>query len=114
MEGKCHELLEQKMCKEIEMIESRYQANPAMEMSVQDLDKLDKLYHTLKSKKTYDAMVEAEEYAMDGMSGMRGRDMATGRYISRDGGQSYSDGYSRGYSEAMNQMRGGNMYPPRY
>ena len=37
-----------------------------------------------------------------GMSGSRGRG-ANGRYISRDGGMSYADGYSRGYSEGMRQ-----------
>jgi hypothetical protein len=42
-----------------------------------------------------------EEY---GMSGRRGRSPSTGRYISMDGGNSYADGYSRGYSEAMSQM----------
>ena len=122
MEGmKKHELLEQKMCKEIELIESKYQNNPG-EMSIQDVEKLDKLYHTLKSMATYNAMKEAEEYEMDCMSGRRGS-CADGRYVSRDSGESYSDGYDRGYSEAMNQMRNmgnnsGNyphmMHYPRY
>lgn len=47
----------------------------------------------------------------EGMSGRRGR-AANGRYISRDGGNSYADGYSRGYSEAM--MQSGHWPPDRY
>ena len=38
----------------------------------------------------------------ESMSGRRGRAM-NGRYVSRDGGNSYSEGFSRGYSEAMRQ-----------
>lgn len=114
MEMKCHEILEHKMCKELEMIQAKYAQNPAQEMSIQDLEKVDKLYHALKSMATYTAMKEAEEYEDDGFSGevgnsgYRGRSAVTGRYVSRDTGsfrnQSYSDGYSHGYSEAMNQM----------
>ena len=108
MEGmKSHELLEQKLCKEIELIESKYQNN-AGEMSIQDVEKLDKLYHTLKSMATYNAMKEAEDYGEGNMSGRRGRG-ADGRYVS------YSDGYDRGYSEGMRQS--GHyppMYPPRW
>lgn len=119
MDNKCHEVLEQKMCKELELIQAKYASNPAQEMSVQDLEKVDKLYHALKSMATYTAMKEAEEYEQDGWSsdvgngaggnsGRRGRSSVTGRYVSRDGGASYSEGYSQGYSEAMNQMNGGN------
>lgn len=123
MEDKNHELLERKLCKEIEIIESKYM-NGAAEMTVQDIEKLDKIYHTLKSMATYNAMKEAEEYEQEGVSGARmtysgrrGRG-ADGRYVSRDTGESYADGYSRGYSEAMNQMQGGGNggssghYPP--
>ena len=120
MEAK-HDILEQKLCREIEILEQKYQ-NMAGEMSVQDVDKLDKLYHTLKSKATYDARKEAEEYEEyeGGMSGRRGCG-ANGRYVSResrasDSRASYEDGYSRGYSEAMSQMDGNSghypMYPP--
>ena len=73
-------------------------------MSIQDLEKIDKLYHALKSKATYEAMKEAEEYEEGGFSGRRGRSPSTGRYVSRDSGRSYADGYSQGYSEAMDQM----------
>lgn len=56
--------------------------------------------------------MHGEEWTDDeaGMSGRRGRGM-NGRYVSRDGG-SYADGYSRGYSEAMNQQSGHWPMPP--
>lgn len=104
------ESLEKSMCKELEAIEQKMKAGT--EMSVQDLDKVDKLTHAMKSLATYKAMKEAEEYGYSeegGMSGRRGRSPVTGRYVSRDGGNSYADGYSRGYSEAMAQMNS-----PRY
>ena len=110
MEMKNHNILEQKLCKEIELIENKYQNN-AGEMAIQDVEKLDKLYHTLKSMATYNAMKEAEEYGEGGMSGRRGRG-SDGRYVSRDSGESYSDGYERGYSEAMNHS--GHRYPMGY
>lgn len=120
MEDKQYEILEQKMCKELEMIEAKYRQNPRSDMDVQDLEKVDKLVHALKSLSTYKAMKEAEEYGEEGFSGYsgeggnsgrRGRSPVTGRYVSRDGGASFADGYSRGYSEAMSQMsqaQGGN------
>lgn len=59
----------------------------------------------------------AEEWGEEpGMSGRRGRG-ANGRYVSMYGGNSgaYADGYSRGYSEAMNQQSGHRMpYPEHY
>lgn len=94
------EALEKEMCKELEAIEQKMKAGT--EMSIQDLDRVDKLTHAMKSLATYKAMKEAEEYEMDGMSGRRGRAM-NGRFVSRDGGSSYAEGYSQGYSEAMAQ-----------
>ena len=121
MDWKCHEILEQKMCKEVEMIEAKYAQNPSAEMSTQDLDRLNKLYHTLKSQATWTAMKDAEDYMeekdygnnQNGMSGRRGR-AANGRYISRESANSYADGYSQGYSEAMNQMNGNSGHYPVY
>ena len=99
------EMLEKAMCKELETIERKLEGG--QEMSIQDLEKADKLAHAMKSLATYKAMKEAEEYESEGMSGRRGRGM-DGRYISKSpagmNSQSYADGYSRGYSEAMNQM----------
>lgn len=107
MEVNKHEVLEQKMCKELEILEDKYRSGE--QMSMQDLEKIDKLYHALKSMATYNAMKEAEEYEADGFSGRRGRSSVTGRYVSRDDGTSYADGYSQGYSEAISQM-----HPPRF
>lgn len=107
------EILEKKMCMELEAIEQKLQGGA--EMSIQDLDKADKLAHAMKSLATYKAMKEAEEYEMEegGMSGRRGRAMNV-RYVSRDGGSSYADGYSRGYSEAMAQSGHYPMMPEHY
>lgn len=79
------ESLEKAMCKELEAIEQKVKGGA--EMTVQDLDKADKLAHALKSLAAYRAMHESEMY---GMSGARGRD---GRYMSRDMGPGYSGHY---------------------
>ena len=116
---KC-DILEQKMCKELKALEDKYLSSQT-ELAIQDLEKIDKLYHALKSMATYNAMKEAEEYNGEdnGMSGRRGRDPVTGRYMSMSGDpmespqQSYAEGYSRGYSEG--QMSGHYpMYHPPY
>lgn len=57
-------------------------------------------------------MYGEEEYP--GMSGRRGRSPMTGRYVSRDGGNSYADGYSQGYSEGMRQSGHWMPMPDRY
>lgn len=96
------EVLEKKMCMELEAIEQKLQAGA--EMTETDLKRADMLAHAMKSLATYTAMKEydEEDYSGGDISGRRGRGM-NGRYVSRDGGSSYADGYSRGYSEAMNQ-----------
>lgn len=94
------EALEKEMCKELEAIEQKMKSGT--EMSETDLKRVDMLTHAMKSLATYKAMKEAEEYDMEGYSGRRGRAM-NGRFVSRDGGSSYADGYSRGYAEAMQQ-----------
>ena len=110
MEVKTHEILEQRMCKELDILKEKYR-NSSTEMSMQDLEKLDKLYHTLKSKATYEAMMEAKEYPqMDGYSGRRGRNPVNGQYISRTE-DAYAEGYAKGFSEGMNQHTSGH-YPP--
>ena len=45
--GKHYENLEEAMCKELEMLDKKYGAESA-EMTVQDVEKADKLYHALK------------------------------------------------------------------
>ena len=91
---KRYEHLEQAMCKELDKLDKKYQ-NDVPEMSVQDVEKIDVLYHALKSAETYYAMKDAEEWEDDdsrsgrnyGRGGdrsyRRGRD-SMGRYTSRD------------------------------
>ena len=93
---KHYENLEKAMCKELGMLDQKY-ANDPGEMSAQDVEKADILYHALKSAATYHAMKDANEwdeddsrggrssYGRDGMdrSYRRGRD-SMGRYVSRD------------------------------
>lgn len=104
---KRYENLEEAMCRELEKLDKAYANNPA-EMTVQDVEKADVLYHALKSAATYHAMKDADEWEEDEMSGRgrsyrRGRD-SMGRYTSRDMGYSghypmyrdypsYNDGY---------------------
>lgn len=107
---KRHENLEEAMCRELEMLDQKYAENPG-EMSAQDVEKADILYHALKSAATYYAMKEAEDLDEDdsrsgrssyGRGGdrsyRRGRG-SMGRYTSRDMG-----GYSGGYPEWMPPM----------
>lgn len=87
------------------------------EFSESDAKKYDCMMHGLKCQLTAEAMLKSEfedenGYDMNGgMSGRRGRSPMTGRYVSRDGGNSYADGYSQGYSEAMDQMNNSGHYP---
>ena len=69
----------------------------------------------LRMEQIQNEMGEYDEDEMPGMSGRRGRGM-NGRFVSRDGGNSYAVGYSQGYSEAMNQQSGHYwpMMPDRY
>lgn len=99
-EHEIHETVMKQVCREISMIAEQIQKTNTM--SEKDVERLDKLYHIKKDMLTTQAMQDAEGYS-EGMSGMRGRSPMTGRYVSRDSG-SYEDGYSKGYSEAMNQM----------
>ena len=104
-----HEAFKKHLCKEIATLEEQVVKN--QNMSVQELEKLDKLWHLKKSILGSEAMEESEEYEQEGLSGRRGRGM-NGRYVSRDGGASYAEGYSRGYNEALNQQQSGH-YPER-
>lgn len=99
--------VKEKLCKEKDAIADKLMSG--QEMSIQDLEKLDKIYHTLKNLCKYLEMSGEYEYE-DGVSGARGRG-PDGRYISRMG--TYDDGYARGYSEAMSRMDGnsGTHYP---
>lgn len=116
---KRYEHLEEAMCKELEKLDKKYGTDVA-EMSVQDVEKADVLYHALKSAETYYAMKDADEWDDDmegsgegrnsrggrsyyGRGGTersyrRGRD-SMGRYVSRD-----MDGYSGHYPEWLPPM----------
>ena len=88
--GKHYEHLEEAMCSELDKLDKKY-ANERGEMSVQDAEKIDLLYHALKSAATYHAMKDAdgwEDKDASERSYRRGRD-TMGRYTSRD-----MDGYS--------------------
>lgn len=102
-----HELLEQKMCHEIEIIEDKYK-NGNAELSMDDLKKLDLLYHALKSKATFDAMKEAEGYGYsDQMSG-RSYPRMSGTYR-EDRGPAWNGYPAGGYSG-----NGWQPHPPRW
>lgn len=118
-----YEHLEKAMCKELEKLDKKYM-NDVPEMSVQDVERADVLFHAMKSAETYYAMKEAGEMEEDEMmegSGRRGNDGrmysgrgsygrsyrrgrdSMGRYTSRDMGGDYSGdyGYSGHYPEWM-------------
>ena len=102
--------LDKALCRELEALNSKYTGS-AGEMTEQDVQKADMLYHALKSAETFYAMRDAgddDDYSGDYMrrrrSYARGRSPVTGRYISRDMGYSgrypmeYIDpGWDRGY-----------------
>lgn len=104
---KHYENLERAMCKELDQLDKKY-ASDLPEMSVQDVEKADIMYHALKSAATYHAMKDADEWEdkdASGRSYRRGRD-SMGRYTSREGGY---PGY--GYSGSPEWMP---PYYPRY
>ena len=113
-----YEHLEKAMCKELEKLDKKYTAD--VEMSEQDAERARKLYHALKSAETYHAMKDAEDLDEEGEDGYseargmrrggrsyrggsyrRGRDMNTGRYISRDMEPGYSGHYPMEYIDPM-------------
>lgn len=102
MDTSCHKFFEEKMLHELELLKTKYMQNPSQELSMQDIEKLDKIYHELKSQATYCAMKEAENYE----DGTRNNQNGNSEYRSHESGDRYTEGYSRGYSEAMNQMNG--------
>lgn len=70
-------ILENKLCKELELLEEKYRTGA--EMSEGDLRKIDLLAHAMKSLATYTAMKQGEmsqynnnSYAMNGGSYMNG------------------------------------------
>ena len=110
---KHYENLEEAMCRELEMLDKKY-GGDTKEMSPQDVERADVLYHALKSAATYHAMKDADEWEEEesGARGRMGRSYARrgrdsmGRYTNRD---MYRDEYSGHYPEWMPPY-----YPQRY
>lgn len=114
---KRHEDLDKAMCHELEKLNKKY-ADGA-EMSQQDVERADTLYHALKCAETYYAMMSHDEDDDDeeghsyrggrGYSYARYRSPRTGRFISRDDGWSgrypgeygYSGRYPMEYIDPM-------------
>ena len=97
--------LDNALCRELERLDKKY-GGELSDMTQQDLDRADALFHAMKSAETYYAMVESEEdedemsegHSGRGYSYARYRSPRTGRYISRDGGWSGRYPGEYGYS----------------
>lgn len=105
---KRYENLEEAMCKELEKLDKKY-ASDVAEMSVQDVERADVLYHALKSAETFYAMkdemeMEDEEMEGSGRSGERGR---SGRGGSGRSYRSGRDSMGRFTSRGMGGYSGG-------
>ena len=101
---------------EVEKLDAAY-ANKS-EFTDKDAELYKCLMSGLKDQLAVEGMMNAKEYEeegeeMEGMSGRRGRAM-NGRFVSRDGGQSYAEGYSHGYNEAMTQRHGEQSFSDGY
>lgn len=96
-----YENIDKRMKKELSKLDKKFE-NESSDMSSQDLELADCLFHALKSAETYYAMQESGEggYSGNDYSGRsynsyaRGRD-SRGRYASRD--MSREGGYSGHY-----------------
>lgn len=91
--------IDKRLHKELMKLDKKFE-NESNEMSSQDLELIDCLFHALKSGETYYAMVESGEMGYSGNYGngnsyTRGRDNR-GRYVSRDM-MSRDGGYSGHY-----------------
>ena len=68
---KHYEHLEDAMCRELEKLDKKYAAEPG-EMTEQDVERADVLYHALKSAATYHAMKDAEGWEEEPEESVRG------------------------------------------
>ena len=115
-----YEHLEKALCKELEKLDKKYTTE--VEMTEQDAERADKLYHALKSAATYHAMKEEEEwegeegedgYSGEGRSNRRGgRSSRGGSY--RGGGGSYAQRRSPYTGRFMSREMGGGGYSGGY
>lgn len=94
-----YEHLQKALCHELELLDKKYTAGE--EMSAQDLQRADLLYHTLKSAATYHAMKDAEE---DGYHPPRRYHYAE-RYMPREMREGYSGGYPMDYIDPYYRNR---------
>ena len=85
MEHKYHEILEQRMCKELDELEEKYRSEK--ELTEIDLKRMDMIYHALKNKEKVEG-----GYGMPNMS----YDMYGGNNGGYSGRRSMTGGY--GYS----------------
>ena len=97
-----YEHLEKALCKELDKLDKKYMSSA--DMTDQDAERADTLYHALKSAATYHAMKDAEEMDKEdeeysrrsrsyrGGSYARYRSPRMGRYVSRDMGEDYYSG----------------------
>lgn len=98
--------LEKAMCKELEHLDKKYTAE--VEMTPQDAERADMLYHALKSAATYHAMKDAEEEDW-------------GDESEEESGRAYPGSRARSYARRRNPRTGrymrsydGGMYPAEY
>ena len=73
-----YEKLQEAMCRELEKLDKKY-SSATGDMTMQDIELADTIYHALKSAETYHTMKEAYE---DEMSGRGRRRDGMGRYVS--------------------------------
>lgn len=102
-----YDILKKELCKEIDIIGAKLESGA--EMSIADLEKIDKLAHAMKN---LIKIKDSEEHEnRQNMSGRMG-----GYYASGNMGNSFADGYSRGFADARNGYYDGRsgMYPPMY
>lgn len=85
-----HEILEQKMCKELDELEEKYMGGG--ELTETDLKRMDILYHTLKNKAKYENE-KMNAYGYSGEGGYSGYGGYSGRNYSRDMGPGNSGHY---------------------
>jgi len=107
--SKRYENLEEAMCAELEKLDKKYSGDTA-EMSIQDAEKADLLYHALKSAETYHAMKDVGEWeeSGDGRSYRGGRGYSDGRSYARR-----RDSMGR-FSRDMGMDGYSGHYPPMY
>lgn len=105
------DIIKKKLCEEIDIIGRKLETGA--EMSISDLEKIDKLAHALKN------LIKANESeSYEPHNDMSGK--MSGHYYNRNGaytGNSFADGYNRGFADARNGYMNGHsgiMYPPMY